>query len=187
MRKGGLRVRFLKRLWVTIASFVLVIWGLVGTDGKTITNSAKSTKGVAERSNREGRKSGRRKARERAVRRMPPTDIKLGAIGIIISNKIGKVVGYSTRAGGSGATHSVVKKLYDSVPAALRNKKFHGACAEADILSQIAYKYHIRRSVNELKNLLKGAKSAVVHNYEGKFLAPCSSCRWVLKQLGIIA
>ncbi|MEX6665807.1 hypothetical protein [Pseudomonas sp. W2-17] len=59
---------------------------------------------------------------------------------------------YSTQAGSEGARHPTVQKFYDLVPPDDQNKYFHGQCAEADVLSQIAYQHNVR-CVAQLKKL----------------------------------
>uniref|UniRef100_UPI00313DD0C2 RHS repeat-associated core domain-containing protein n=1 Tax=Pseudomonas sp. CFBP 8772 TaxID=2775284 RepID=UPI00313DD0C2 len=92
-------------------------------------------------------------------------------------------VGYSKRAGGTGAEHPVVRALYDSVPPDKRSKIFHGDCGEADVLSKIARENDVQ-NVGELRVLVEGATFTTLRN-DGKPLTFCDSCSPVMNTLGI--
>jgi hypothetical protein len=89
----------------------------------------------------------------------------------------GTVTGNSTTAGGTGASHPIIEKLYKQVP-------FIGKCTEADCLSEIARRIDVK-SIEDLKRVTEGAESEVYR--KGKCLGPCSSCAHVLNELGIKA
>ncbi len=90
--------------------------------------------------------------------------------------------GYSTKAGGNGTSHPVVKDAYDKVPEGERSA-FHGECGEADALSQIASEHKVE-SIEELKGITDGAVVETLRN-DGKPLVCCSSCGHVTRALGI--
>ncbi|HWT21170.1 MAG TPA: RHS repeat-associated core domain-containing protein [Variovorax sp.] len=92
------------------------------------------------------------------------------------------VTGYSAKAGGSGASHPVVRDLYDSVPRDERSV-FHGDCGEADALSKIA-SLHNTQNIEELQALTNGGTAETLRN-DGKLMVCCSSCKHVTGTLGI--
>ena len=92
------------------------------------------------------------------------------------------VAGYSTKAGGNGASHPVVRDLYDSVPRDERSV-FHGDCGEADALSKIA-SLNNAKSIEQLQALTNGSATETLRN-DGKLMVCCSSCRHVTGTLGI--
>jgi RHS repeat-associated protein len=89
---------------------------------------------------------------------------------------------YSAKAGGNGASHPVVRDLYDSVPQDERSL-FHGDCGEADALSKIAT-LHDTQSVEQLRALTKGGSAETLRN-DGKPMVCCTSCKHVTGTLGI--
>ena len=113
-----------------------------------------------------------------------PTPNGKGAGGKLMGPNIpgGSLPGLSTGAGGSGASHPIVRDLYELVPMDQRSR-YHGKCAEASILSELATLADVK-TIAELKMLTEGATSTVF-NSKG-YLAPCSSCKWVLDYLGIV-
>jgi hypothetical protein len=115
-----------------------------------------------------------------------PTPTGEGAGGIMQVPNIPEkyITGLSTKAGGSGATHPVVRELYNLVPMEHRSL-YHGKCAEASILSEIAYGAGVT-TIEGLKKTVEGAISTV-YNSKEKYITPCPSCRWVLANLGIVA
>ena len=103
---------------------------------------------------------------------------KKGAIGTVAG-----VPGASSKAGGNGASHPIVDKLYERVPPEERSK-FHKKCAEADALSKIACKNNVKNE-DELRVLVNGKTSEITRVADGEVLPPCESCSVVLKILGI--
>ena len=89
----------------------------------------------------------------------------------------GYVTGLSTRAGGSGASHPVVIDLYKLVPED-QQSRYHGQCAEAAMLSEIAFTADVK-SIEELKRIVEYSTS-VVYNRKREYKIPCTSCEWVL-------
>jgi RHS repeat-associated protein len=90
--------------------------------------------------------------------------------------------GYSTRAGGNGPAHPVVRDLYNSVPVE-RRSDFHGECGEADALSKIASE-HNADTIEKLVKITNGASVETLRS-DGKPLQCCSSCGHVVRVLGI--
>jgi len=185
-------MHFIKVLLVTVTTFVLVLLGVVASaDGKTVSTKAKTNKKAKKDAPGAAGDAAEGKAKETAKSDVPagvpvPTPTGQGAGGVIKGHNIpgGSATGLSTRAGGSGATHPVVKDLYNNVPKDKRSL-YHGKCAEASALSKIATAGNAK-TAEDLKNLCKGATSTVC-NSNGTYLPPCSSCNSVLNILGIIA
>ncbi|MGW8391136.1 RHS repeat-associated core domain-containing protein [Pseudoduganella sp. HUAS MS19] len=90
--------------------------------------------------------------------------------------------GYSQRAGGNGASHPVVRDLYDAVPEDQRSVT-HSWCGETDALSKIATAHNVE-SVEQLGSITSGATTETTRN-DGKLMECCSSCAHVTKRLNI--
>lgn len=92
------------------------------------------------------------------------------------------VIGHSAKAGGSGASHPVVRNLYDNVPID-KQSETHGHCGEADALSRIAAESNTANG-EQLKAVVRGAKAITLRN-DGKPLPCCTSCAYVTQALEI--
>ena len=180
-------MRLLRRLSVTVSTFVFALLGVFHS-----TKTGASTKKInLVSAQNEATKLQDERAKKDAKSNVPegvpvPTPTGIGSGGLMEGPNIpgGSVTGLSTRAGGEGATHRVVQELYDSVPKEKRSL-YHSKCAEASCLSKIAAANNVT-TVEELKALCEGATSSV-YNSSGKYMPPCSSCKFVLKALGIVA
>ena len=109
-----------------------------------------------------------------------------GARGKITGPKIpgGTQTGASTGSGGEGIHNPAVQAAYDRVPEDQRSR-FHGMCAESDMLSHSANAAGINQ-YEELKDIVQGAESEVWRDDKKmKPMPACPSCAFVLKNLGI--
>ncbi len=99
------------------------------------------------------------------------------------SNKFRTFTGYSSGAGGQGARHPLIKRLFK------KHKKDgrSGKCVEADILSQIADEFNLNTPVDLKRFLTKHKCSAiqVTRNIDQKALPPCPNCAPAVHSLGI--
>ncbi|WP_318527719.1 RHS repeat domain-containing protein [Neisseria zalophi] len=99
------------------------------------------------------------------------------------SNKFRTFTGYSSEAGGRGARHPLIKKMFKKHKRDARS----GKCVEADILNQIADEFNIKTEA-KLKKFLTDHKCSaiqVTRNIDQKALAPCPNCAPVVGMLGV--
>jgi rhs family protein len=94
--------------------------------------------------------------------------------------------GLSTKEGGKGAYHPLIKSLYEKIGNPLDGR--NGRCSEAEILSRIAYKYKLNTE-KSLMNFFKKHKcmsETFRAGEKGKIMAACvENCKPVLNFLGI--
>ena len=114
-----------------------------------------------------------------------PLGLSKKGIRAVITTVSGVIAeGFSTKAKGKrGKIHAIVQKIYDKVPTRKRSP-FHCKCGEPDALSKIAEDADVK-TISDLKKIVKNGTSEAYDIADNTLKAPCSSCAWVLKFLGM--